>query len=838
MLKTEFVKTGLSSNRAKSLLEEKGLNKLSEKKNISTIELILDQIKSPLIYILIFAGLVTLFLKDYTDSVVIFAAVFLNTILGFYQEKKAQNTLSSLSNLLSPKAKVIRDGEQIMIDAEEVVVGDIVVLTIGSKVPADGVLLQTSSLSIDEAILTGESMPVAKASFKIDEIENEKNFKKAKKENRAFMGTIVSTGIARMYVTEIGMDTEMGKIGKAVGEVKESKTPLQIQLSNLGRTLAIAVGVITVIIFAVGELLGYPPLEMFTTSVAVAVAAIPEGLVITLTVILALGMQKILKRKAIVRKLLAAETLGSVSLICSDKTGTLTEGKMQVVKSQFENLDLGVKIAILCNDLRDPLETSMWQWAKEALKGKTSSLIEKYKRLDDVPFSPETKMIATLHEWEKDKMLFASGAPEVILSKSNLGKDKKEKLKKDFEAFGKQGYRLVGFAYKASKSAKISKNDLNNGFNWLGILVYEDPVRKGVEKALKEASRAGIKVKVITGDYAATAAAIMEKLGIKLNAEQIMTGDELEKISDKQLIQRIEKVVLFARTNPGQKLKIVQAFKDNNEVVAMMGDGVNDAPALKNADIGIVVGEASDVSKETADIVLLDSNFATIIHAIEEGRTIFENIKKVVLYLLSGSSTEIILIGGSLVLGLPLPLVAAQILWVNLAEDSLPAMALAFEAGEEDIMLSPPRPKNAPILDLEVKTLIFVIGVITDLILLLLFYWLNKGLFHLQYIQTVMFVALSIGSLFIVMSCRSLRKTIFQKNPFTNKPLLFSLAASFGFLIVGVYSPFLQKFLHTHALGLKEWLFLLGFGLFNLILIEIVKYIFIIRLRKSAKINL
>lgn len=836
MLKTELIKTGLSSDRAKSLLEEKGANKLSGKKSISIVGLIFDQIKSPLVYVLIIAGLITLFLKDYTDSAVIFAAVFLNTILGFYQEKKAQNTLSSLSNLLSPKAKVIRDGERMTIDASEVVAGDIVVLTIGSKVPADGVLLKTSSFSIDEAILTGESMPVAKSSFKIEKIESGKDLKKAKKENRAFMGTIISTGIARMYVTEIGMDTEMGKIGKAVGEVKETETPLQAQLSNLGKILAIAVGVITVIIFAVGELLGYPPLEMFTTSVAVAVAAIPEGLVVTLTVILALGMQKILKRKAIVRKLLAAETLGSVSLICSDKTGTLTEGKMQVVKDQFEDLDLGIKTAILCNDLRDPLEISMWQWAKEKVKGKTSALIEKYKRLDDVPFSPETKMIATLHKWEKDKRLLVSGAPEVILSKSALSKSKKEKLKKDFEAFGRQGYRLVGFAYKESKSNKISKNDLNGGFNWLGILVYEDPVRQSVAKALKEASRAGIKVKVITGDYAPTATAVMGKLGIKLNEEQIMTGDELEKISDKELIQRIEKVILFARTDPGQKLKIVQAFKDNDEVVAMMGDGVNDAPALKNADIGIVVGEASDVSKETADMVLLDSNFSTIIAAIKEGRNIFENIRKVVLYLLSDSFTEVILIGGSLLLGLPLPVIAVQILWVNLIEDSLPSLALAFEPDNDEVMDELPRKKNEPILNIEMKALIFIVGIITDILLLVLFWWFSNGGLHLHHVRTVVFATLAIDSLFYVFSCRSLTHTIFHRNPFGNKHLNVAVLIGFVMLFGAIYMPFLQKFLKTHPLDFSEVLIVLTIGILNVVLIELTKWIFIIKLKKSAKI--
>lgn len=822
--KDGFLEKGLTSKEAKELLTKFGLNELKKKKDFSSLKLFLFQFKSPLVYILVLAGLVTLFLREFADAIVIFAAVFLNTLLGFYQERKAQKSLVALRSLLAPKAKVIRDGRQQEIDANKVVPGDLVILTIGDRVPADGVLLKATDFSVNEAILTGESMPVNK---KIAQ-----SLDKVRKENKVFMGTTVTTGIARMKVTQTGATTEMGKIGKSLEEVEEEATPLQIQLSKLARILALVVGGITVVIFVLGEVLGYEPVEMFITSVAVAVAAIPEGLVVTLTVILALGMQRILKRKAIVRKLVAAETLGSVSVICADKTGTLTEGKLQVVKADFTDEDLIIKSAILCNDMRDPLEVAMWDWAKKEIGNdkKIAEIQKKHPRLAEIPFSPDYKYIVTLHPG----LLIISGAPEVILDRCNLSPKENKEWRKKFDDYGQKGYRLVGFGYKKleTKKKKIDKGELKN-CQWLGLLIYEDPVREGVESALKECQKAGIKVKVITGDYASTAIAVLQQLNVQFDSQtQVVEGTELEKINERQLKEKVDDLVLFARTSPEQKLKIVKALKDKGEIVAMTGDGVNDAPALKQADIGIVVGEASDVAKETADIVLLDSNFSTIVEAVEEGRNIFENIKKVVLYLLSDSFTEIILISGSLILRLPLPVTAVQILWVNLIEDTLPGVALAFEPEEKEVMFEPPRPRKKSILDLELKVLIFIIGIFTDLLLFLLFYWLNRGFLHLPYVQTVMFVALGINSLFYVFACRSLRKPIFKFNPFGNKFLTFSVGLGFLFLALAVYLPPLQILLKTHSLGITEWLLLFGIGFFNLFAIELTKWVFIIRQKK------
>ncbi len=843
----DFLKTGLSLKEAGEKLKKLGPNELAKPPGLSNFKLLLSQLKSPLIYILIFAGLVTFLLREWTDTIVIFAAVAINAILGFWQERKAQKSLEALRSLLTPQATVIRNGKQQVVEVSKIVPGDLVVLTIGTRIPADGVLLEATDFSINEAILTGESMPVTKhqiPSTKLQTIINDRNFK-FKKENQAFMGTTVVTGIAKMLVTKTGMETAMGKIGKTLEAVEEEKTPLQEQLGKLARTLAIVVGVIAFFLFITGEFLGYEFLEMFTISVAVAVAAIPEGLVVTLTVILALGMQRILKRKAVVRKLLAAETLGSVSVICADKTGTLTEGELQVVEDDFTDQELGIKAAILCNDMRDPLEVAMMDWAlrqgfggelSRTAQGKQEKLGQKkiqdqYPRLDEMPFSPQTKIIATLHPG----LLLVSGAPEVVLCKCKGQRAKGKVWERKFDEYGEKGYRLVGFAYKRAHRAKskVHSSDLKD-LDWLGILVYEDPVREGVKPALKECQQSGIKIKVITGDYTSTALAVLKQLDLKIDPKtQVMEGKELEKIPKSELKRRVEDLILFTRTDPEQKLKIVEALKENGEVVAMMGDGVNDAPAIKEADIGIVVGEASDVAKETAEIVLLDSEFSTIIHAIEEGRAIFENIKKVVLYLLSDSFTEVVLIAGSIFLGLPLPVTAAQILWVNLVEDTLPGIALAFEPGEKEVMDEPPRARGAPIIDQELKVLIFIIGILTDLILLTLFVWLNQGFLHLHFIQTVIFVALGIDSLFYVFACRSLRKSIFQMDFFANKVLIFSVFIGIIMLLVAVYLPPFQVLLKTHPLGLKEWLFLLGLGILNLSAIEGTKWIFIIKRRNT-----
>ena len=825
MAKTAL-KTGLTGTEVKALLARHGPNEIKNINSFSSLKIFFSQLTSPLIYILVFAGLVAFFLHQITDALVIFVAVLINTFLGFYQEKKAQKTLAALKTLLVSTAEIIRDGGRKIVNCAEVVPGDLVVLTMGDRICADGFLVEATDLTINEAILTGESLAVGKKA--LTTTEEVVNFEALEQGSRVFAGTTVVSGKGVFQVVNTGQATAVGQIGGQIREMKEEKTPLQEQLARVAKLLALVVGVLSSLIFLVGKLMGYATLEIFMTSVAVAVAAIPEGLAVTLTVILALGMQNILKKKAIVRKLLAAETLGSVSVICADKTGTLTEGKMRVVQTDWQNEEMGFLAAVLCSEMRDPIGVATWEWArKKAQEDKINieNILEKHPRLAELPFSPQERRMATLHP----QFLLVAGAPEILFEKCQLSAGEQKKWQEKFENYARQGFRLVGFAAKKNQrpKSKLADKDLM-ALEWLGILIYEDPIREGVKEALLKCQQAGIKVKVITGDFLPTAVAVMEKLGLD-GQEHALTGEELSRMSNQELAAVIDQITLFARTTPEQKLKIVRALKGKGEVVAMTGDGVNDALALKMADIGIVVGEASDVAKESADVVLLDSNFATIVYSVEEGRTIFENIKKVVLFLLSDSFTEIILIGGSLLLRLPLPVTAAQILWVNLIEDALPGIALAFEKEERGIMAEKPRPRTAPILDIKLKTLIFVIGISTDLVLLGLFYWLQQGFFHLQQIQTVMFVALAIDSLFIAFACRSLKESVLQKNLFSNRFLLFSLAFGFFLLISAVYFPPLQTLLKTHSLGAKDWIFLLFLGIFDLVVIELAKQVFIFR---------
>jgi len=836
VIKEKFNPNGLSSSQATQSLAKFGLNELRPVQGFPSLKIFLNQFKSPLIYILVIAGLVTLFLNHLTDTVVIFAAVVVNTILGFYQEQRSQKSMLALKSLIAPLAKVIRDGQTQIIEAKNLVPGDLVILTIGTRIPADGFLVESTDLIVNEAILTGEVIPVRKKAnlnLRIGESAMEKQ------ESLVFMGTTVSTGIAKMLVLKTGITTRLGGMGKLLTRIREEKTPLQIQIGRLAKILALVVVGMAIFIFFLGKFLGYETLQIFTTSVAVAVAAIPEGLVITLTVVLSLGMQRILKRKALVRQLLASETLGSVSTICADKTGTLTEGQMKVVQALVgEEKEKLIEAVVLCNDMRDPLEVAMMNWAKEKLKDKSKKLKAEYKRLDEIPFNPSYKYIATLYQEKKtgEKLLFFSGAPEVILKRSKFKSSKeKEELLKKFKEYGQQGYRLVGFAYKKLKSHtfEIKKEDLK-GFLWLGILVYEDPVRRGVKEAFRECQQAGIKVKVITGDYLETALAIISKLGIK-NHQRVLEGSQLEKMSDKELKTMVPEVVLFARTTPEQKLRIVRILKENGEVVAMMGDGVNDAPALKEADIGIVVKTASDLAKESAEMVLLDSNFATIVHAIEEGRAIFENIKKATFYLLSLSFVEIILIGGSLLFRLPLPITAVQILWVNFFQDSLPAIALAFEPKERYLMTELPRKKQAPIIDSQMKILLMAVGFMAPLFLSLLILIGFKGFLSFHFSQTLVFAGLGIISLLVVLASRSLRQAFrlqFWQNPF----LIVALAIGSFLLLMAIYWPPLQFFLKTQPLKWNEWLLIGTLSILNLLVLELIKKFLLLRKNRLCSI--
>lgn len=800
--------TGLTTEKAQKRLKQFGLNILPEKPPPSSFLILLDQFKSPLVYVLLLAALVTLFLRDLPDTAIILLAVFLNTVLGFYQERKAKKALYALSRILSPQTKVRRDGKERLITAREVVPGDLVVLELGEKVPADGTLTEAIDLTVSEAVLTGESQPVRKGL-----------------KEQVFAGTIVSSGRGVMLVEKTGPETRLGQIATAL-EVKEEQTPLEKKIAGLASSLALLVGVICFLLFVSGLILGKDLIEMFMTSVAIAVAAIPEGLIVSLTVILAIGMQRILKRKALVRNLASAETLGSVTVICADKTGTLTEGKMRVVREDFTDRQLGFRASLLCNNLRDPLEYAMKEYAEKELKLTIEEAKSKYPRLDEIPFSPQTKVVATLHPG----IMFVSGAPEIIIENCKLQISNRKMWLERFDQYGREGYRMVGFAYKKIKSLKSKiKNDDLESLEWLGLLLYEDPVRPEVADSLKKCQEAGIKVKVITGDHVATSVAVLKKLGFKVKTGEIIGGEELAKLTTQELKERISRIVLFARTDPLQKLKIIEALKEKGEVVAMMGDGVNDAPALAKADIGIVVGQASEVAKETADMILLDSNFATIAAAIEEGRGIFDNLRKVILYLLSDVFDEVAIILGAILLGLPLPLLAGQILWINLVSDGLPALALTIDPKREGLMKRPPQDPQEAILNSEIKGMIGIISFFVTLPTLFLFWFFLKTTGDLLSARSLTFALFGTQSLFYVFSCRSLYHPVWQNKPLSNPWLIVAIIFGFLLLFLAIYYPPLAAILKVAPLGIFEWGVVMATSLAVVILIEAAKLIFVLK---------
>ncbi len=851
-MEKDFWESGLTTIEAEKRLKQFGPNKLVEARKTSVIRLFFSQFSSPLIYVLLVASLVALLLKDFTDAAVILLAVVMNTFLGFFQEYKAVKGLAALTSMLEPKAIVIRDGQRQEVNADQLVPGDAVILEIGRRVPADGILVKAEDLAINEAILTGESQAVAKKPLKGKEllILSSKDVFEIHNWRRTalvFMGTNVASGIGRMLVHKTGGETSMGKIASSLTSPEIEKTPLQKELAKFSKTLALIVLGASLVILTFGLLTGSNFMDIFPTSVAIAVSAIPEGLVVSLTAILALGMQRILRRKALVRKLVAAETLGGVTVICADKTGTLTEGKMRVVKTDFTDKHLGILSTVLCNDLRDPLEIAMWEWGKQQIKtgqlpGNGTVNLEKiqnrYPRIGSKPFSPDSKLVLTWHQAgnQSRKLFFVSGAPEVVLENTTLTLEDKKNWLIKMDHYAQQGFRLVGFAFKwQDRIEKGLSFNQAKGSQWLGLVIYEDPVREGVAEALKIACNSGIKVKVITGDHLETAKAILKKLGLvdgDLRSEETILGEELEKLTDASLEDQAQKVVLFARTNPQQKLRIVQALQNKGEVVAMTGDGVNDAPALKKADIGIVVSRASDVAKGAADMVLLDDNFATILAAVEEGRGIFENIRKIILYLLSDSFSEMIVVFGAMILGLPLPLKASQILWINLIDDGFPSLALTLEPKEKGLMRLLPRSPKTSLLNGEIKILIALISGVTGLVALAMFSWILRHYGNLAEARTLVFTMLSVTTLFYVFSCRSLRMPYWRLSLWQNPWLILAVVVGFCLQLAAIYLSFFQNFLATHPLGWQQWVWILAVSAAVVMMIEGAKWIFL----RNAKV--
>ena len=796
---------GLSENDVERLRSQYGKNTLALKEEQPWYSLIFSQFKSPMVYILIFVALISLFLKEYIDSGLIFIVLMINAMMGFYQEYHAQKTLNALRNLIRPKTLVIRNGKNKEIEIQDLVPGDIVIVNAGDKIPADGKIIKGTQLLVNEAILTGEEEAILK-----------------NKEEIVFMGTTVLSGRAIVEVIGIGQKTEIGKISKSLAEIKETKTPLQEKLEKFIKNLTWIIVGICVLIFIIGLLHHEPIWQMLRISVVLTVAAIPEGLPIAITVILVLGMRRILKQNGLVKKLLSIETLGSTSVICTDKTGTLTEGIMRVVKTEFINDEKALLAITLDNDQKSNLEVALWNYVKETTKKDPQETFDLYERIDEEPFDSEKKYSQSINKIDQKEIVFMLGAPEIILDFCKITFQEKNLILENIESWASEGLRILGVAFKEEGNLKEKKD-----YSWLGLVGIRDPIRKEAKEAIEIAQRAGIKVKIITGDYRKTAESIAQSLGFSLNSNNILEGNELEKISDLELKERIEEIVLFTRVSPHQKLKIITALQEKGETVAMTGDGVNDAPALKKANIGVVLGDGSDVAKETGDLILLDNNFKTIVSACEGGRLIFSNIKKVVGYVLSNSFVEIVLIFTAILFAFPAPLTVVQILWIHLICDGPPDIILGFEPKDKTLMRESPKDlREEKILTRPMFVLIFTISVITGLSTLFSFQYFFRQTANLELARTITFATVASISLIYILAFKNLKKSIFvMENFFANKYLFIAITYGFILVFVAVYVPFFNRVLQTVPLNFNHWLLVFGFGIAITMIVELIKLI-------------
>ncbi|MCK4524991.1 MAG: HAD-IC family P-type ATPase [Candidatus Andersenbacteria bacterium] len=875
-------KSGLSADEAEKRLKKYGRNELPKKEKFTKLDVAISQFKSPLVYILLIAAFVSFTLKEFVDTGVILFAVAINAVVGFIQETKAERALEKLKQMIDHRSYAIRNGIEKEISSTNIVPGDIIVLRAGDRVPADGRILEVHEFDIDESSLTGESVPVSK----LVEILDQKGISESKK-NMAYMGTSVVRGRGVMVVSSTGVNTKFGQIALLLKETEEEKTPLQIKLAEFSKLFGILTLVMVVSIIAIGLYREIRFEEIFITAVAIAVAAIPEGLLVAVTVILAIGMQRILKKGSLVRKLVAAETLGSTTVICTDKTGTLTEGEMQVdhiitmasefslrkegnkrvkvIEEEKHKLDhmVAIKIGMICNNamIENPNdELEKWiihgDYTERALLQSGINVgfdLEKIKKdfvkIEEIPFSSERKLMATLNQEDSDDYkMYVKGAPEEIINRSKyvlvegekrqMTEDDIKLIKKKQNDLSRKGLRIISVAFRSVKkdiSARFkegNEDEIISELVFVGLIALKDPLRKEAKDTIKLAKEAGIRTIMITGDNRLTAKTIANELGMKVDDNNILDGEKLDQMSTKEFNNIVNKIKVYARVSPHHKSRIVDAWQSKGEVVAMTGDGVNDAPALKSADIGVALGSGTEVAKETADIVLLDNNFKTIITAVEQGRVIYENIRKVILYLVSDSFSEVIIIAGSLIIGLPVPLVAAQILWINLVTDGFPDVALTLEPKEPNIMKEPPRKKNEPLLNFEIKTLIYAISIASGVLSLAVFWYVLDVTGEFQRASTIAFSILAIDSLIYVFSIRSLRHSIFAKNIFSNKYLIVAVLLGFSFQLAAIYHPFLQKVLQTVSLDLYDWSLIAFICAVELVLIEGIKYLFIIKINK------
>ncbi len=808
---------GLSSAEVLEHRTRYGENRLPTEKGVSIWAILFNQLKSPLVYIILAAAGISLVLGELGDFAIIMAVVIIDVILGFVQEYQAQRTYVALKDLLKPTTTVIRNGQRLEVETWELVPDDLVILTAGEKVPADGELIQATKLSIDEAILTGESEPVNKITA--SRIAQETVENSLAPHTQVYMGTTAITGRGILRVTKTGLKTELGQIAASLSEHIEEATPLQVRLKAFSKVLTYIVVTATLVILLVGLIVGREFFDMLRTSIILAIAAVPEGLLIAVTVILVLGMRKILKRNGLVKRLLAVETLGSVTIICTDKTGTLTEGRMRVNRVELINQERALQTMVLCNNLEGPVDIALWEYAEQQMQSSPQELFDHTQRLAEELFTSETKYMitnVTSHIFQGENFFFLKGAPEIVLGMCNISAIERDQFLTKADDWAGEGLRLLGLA---CRSGGILEE--YTGYTWLGLLGMEDPVREGVIDAVEIAKKAGIQVKMITGDYRRTAERIASNIHLINENEQTLEGGQIAVLTERQLQETVKNTTVFSRIRPQDKFRIIQALQTNGEVTAMIGDGVNDAPALKRAHIGVVVGSAADVAKETADLILLDNNFRTIVAAIEEGRVIFSNIRKVVAYTLSNSFAELLTIFTAMMLHWPAPLTVAQILWIHLICDGPLDIVLSFESKEEGIMDEKPRAMHAPILTPLGISLIALISVASSIFALTLFghfYQIHENPIEGR---SIVFASFALNSIAYIFAYRSMKKSIFQMNRLsTNKPLIWAVLAGILTILVAFLIPGLRQLLGIMPLSLQEWLWVIGVALILLIVVE------------------
>ena len=855
------VKIGLSEQEAEGRLKKLGPNELQEAKRPSALLVFLAQFKDFMVLVLFGATIISAFLGEYIDSIAIVAIVIINGVLGFFQERKAEKSLEALKELAAPQVTVLRNGKWMKIPSKALVLGDIIKFSSGDRIGADIRLVEASSLYIEESALTGESVPVQK---KVEALGGQ-NVAIGDQKNMAFMGTMITRGSGAGVVVATGMNTAMGQIANLLQNAEQMETPLQRRLEQLGKILIVVALILTALVVLAGVYQGNEVYHMFLAGVSLAVAAIPEGLPAIVTVALSLGVQRMIKKRAIVRKLPAVETLGCASVICSDKTGTMTQNKMMVThmwsggelwkvtgqgyeptgsfmkeeknidpaatKSLYQLLTFGC----LCNHANiikkkktyvldgDPTEGALVAAAmkagisREELKGK-------FEIIHEFPFDSTRKMMSVIvRDRDGKKFVVTKGAPDVLLQMSqtilwgNKQQPLSELYRKEVQAaihsLGSQALRTIAVAFKPLKVTDSIEHEreVERDFMLVGIQGMIDPPRPEVKQAVQECKEAGIKTVMITGDHKVTAMAIAEQLGILPPNGRVVEGVELANMSVDELEDIVEDTYVFARVSPEHKLKIVKSLQNKDHIVAMTGDGVNDAPAIKTADIGIAMGiTGTDVAKEASSLVLLDDNFATIKSAIKEGRNIYENIRKFIRYLLASNVGEILVMLFAMMLALPLPMVPIQILWVNLVTDGLPAMALGLDAAEGDVMKRKPRhPKEGVFargLAWKIVSRGFLIGTVTLLAFIIAY---NQHPNELKYAQTVAFATLVLAQLIHVFDCRS-EHSVFHRNPFGNMYLVGAVIISILLMLVVIYYPPLQPIFSTLPIQARDWLLIVG----------------------------